>query len=129
GVLGRVHNQPPLVVLHRGVNRAKRRGYVLGVHPKEAADRDDDCRDFAALVDKHVDDLTDLVVGRVVDILLVPVGNGDAVRRYSVMSLSMEEGDIADVVGSAAKVAEPAHNVSAAAKSIRFIAIYHSSGF
>jgi hypothetical protein len=41
----------------------------------------------------------------------------------------MDEGDIADVVGSAAKVAEPAHNVSAAAKSIRFIDIYHSSGF
>jgi hypothetical protein len=80
GVLGRVHDQIPFVVVLVGeLHRIEGNRDVLFARPKKTADADDERGRFAALIDKHVHDLADLVVLRVIDVLLVPMGDGFAI--------------------------------------------------
>ena len=81
-VLGRVHDQVHLPVLHGRLHRIERDEHVLFARAEEAADADDQRVDLAGLVDQHVLDLSDLVVVRIIDVLLVPVGDGHRIRRY-----------------------------------------------
>ena len=59
----------------------ERNSDILFAHSEEAADSDHQRDDLAVLVDEHIHDLADLVVLRVIDVLLIPMGNGFAVAR------------------------------------------------
>src|SRR5689334_5184712 len=57
-----------------GAHGAEGYGNVLFAHPEKAAHSNDHSRDATVLVNEHVIDIADLVVGRIINILLVEVG-------------------------------------------------------
>ena len=78
-VLRRVHDGIPLVVIFRlEPDGIEGDGNVFLPHSKEAADADDQCDNLAVAIDQNIRDLADLGVGRIIDILLVPMRNGRA---------------------------------------------------
>src|SRR5689334_12821661 len=79
-VLVGVHGQTDLIVLVGLLDRVELDGDVFFAGAEEAADADDQGIDLAFGIDQHVLDVADLVVLGVVDALLVPVGDGDALR-------------------------------------------------
>src|SRR6266511_640005 len=80
GILGRVHDQVPFIIIFvRNLDSIEGNGDVLFAHAKEAADADEESARLALAIDEHVHDLADLVVLRIIDALLVPMGDGFAV--------------------------------------------------
>jgi hypothetical protein len=79
-ILVRVHDQVPFVIIFvRDSDSIEGNGDLFFAHSKKAADADDECGRFALAIDEHVHDLADLVVLRIIDVLLVPMGDGFAV--------------------------------------------------
>ena len=62
-------------------------GYVLFAHSEETSDADYERSGFPVALDEHVHDFADLVIGRIIDALLVPVSDRDAVRRNAAHDL------------------------------------------
>jgi hypothetical protein len=89
GVFRSIHRQIPTSVLLRRVNGVERHCNILRVHSKEATDRDDEGGYLAAISDQDVDDLTDLAIGRVVEILLVVVRDCCRGRRNAAEDVSV----------------------------------------
>src|SRR4029434_7043278 len=80
GIVVRVHDQVPFIVIFvRNLDSIEGNSDVLFAEPKKAADADDERGHLAVAIDKHVHDLADLVVLRIIDALLVPMGDGFAV--------------------------------------------------
>ena len=59
GVLGRIHDQPPLVVLLLALDRTERYSNVFFSSTEKTANTDDEGVDAAFLIYKHVDDLAE----------------------------------------------------------------------
>src|SRR5262245_19590756 len=77
-----IHYLVPLTIIFvRDLDRTEGNGHVLFARPKEAADADDERGCLAVVIDEHVHHLADLAVLRIIDVLLVPMGNGFAVAR------------------------------------------------
>src|SRR5438034_6324041 len=67
----------------RSLRRSRRcSGVVAEVSSDtKATDADDERARLAVMIDEHIHDLADLVVLRVIDVLLIPMGDGFAVAR------------------------------------------------
>src|SRR5205823_5378257 len=78
-VLGRVHHQVRLVVvLGFDLNGIEGNGDIFLAGPEKAANTDDQRAGFALVIHQDIHDLADLVVVRIIDVLLIPVGNRHA---------------------------------------------------
>src|SRR5436190_18529672 len=76
GVFVRVHYQVPLVIVLVGdLDGIEGNRDVLFAHPEETADAEDEGSGSALAIDEHIHDLADLTVVRVIDALLVPMGD------------------------------------------------------
>ena len=74
-----VQNQIPFAVFLGSTHGAERNSNVFVAHAEEPADANDHCSDTTFLVDKHVIDVTDLVVRRILDSLLIEISHGGPV--------------------------------------------------
>src|SRR5262245_42051021 len=87
GVLGRVHDQVPLVVLLCALDGMERHRDVLFASAEEASDADDERAHTAFLINQDIHNLADFVVVRIVDILFVVVRHGAGIGRQRVEGL------------------------------------------
>src|SRR6185369_16212946 len=88
GILCGVHHEIHLVVislLH--LHRVERHRHILLAGAQKSANADDERGSLSVLVEQHIHDLADLVVRRIIDILLVPLGHGDRILRDSAHGL------------------------------------------
>src|SRR5262249_10092583 len=75
------HGQVPFAILLSSVNGLERNSYVLLADPEEAANGNHESIDFAVLIQKNVADFANFRIRRVIDVLLVEVGDGRDVLR------------------------------------------------
>src|SRR3984893_3632306 len=88
-IFGGIHYEVPFVVVFsRCVDGVEGNRNILLTHSKKSADPDDERGRFAFTIDEDVHDLADLVIFRIVDVLLVPVGDRHAVSRHGRKNLS-----------------------------------------
>lgn len=78
GVLGRVHRQIDLVVFSSLFDRSEAHRNVLFTRTEKATHAENGGFNPAILSDQDVHNLADLVVMRIVHVLLIPIGNGQA---------------------------------------------------
>ena len=82
-VLCGVHSKPPVTLSVSVMDVIKRHCHVLLAHAQEAADRHYEGRDLSVLIHQDVADFADLILGRIIDVLFIPVRYRGSARWQS----------------------------------------------
>src|ERR1700674_5093884 len=78
-LLIRVHDQVRLVILLAALDSIKRHGDILFTGSQETADSDHKSFDLARLVDEHVLDVANFVIGGIIDVLFIVVRDREGI--------------------------------------------------